>query len=52
MMRIDIDIGDPLQAIVLAQVFDRNAAIVKHAESRCVTPAGVMQPRDRHKGAI
>ncbi len=41
-MRVDIDIGDAAQAVLLAQVLDRDAAIVEHAKTCRVLPARVV----------
>jgi hypothetical protein len=50
-VRVDVDVGDPLQAVPLAQQLDRNAAIVEDAEARRMSARGVMQPRDRDESA-
>ena len=48
-VRVDVDVGDALEARALQQL-DRHAAVVEHAETGRAVARGVMQARDRHEG--
>ena len=51
-MRVDIDVGDALQAKVLTGMFDRDTAIIEHTETRRAIAPCVMQSADRIEGAL
>ena len=42
-MRVDIDVGNALQSVLLSQVFDRNTAIIEYAKTCRVLPARMVQ---------
>jgi len=52
MMCIDIDIGDALKAMILAQVLDRDAAIVEYTKACRVPAPRMMQSGYWHKRAL
>ncbi len=49
MMRVDVDIGDPRQAVPRPQQLDRDAAVVEHAEAGGGIATRVVQAGDRHE---
>ena len=51
MVCIDVDIGNPFNPVLLAQVLDRDAAIVEHAKTSRHMPAGMVQTGNRGKRA-
>ena len=51
-VRVDIDIGDTLEAEGLAQVFDGNSAVVEHAETGSPVTCRMMQTRNRHERTL
>jgi hypothetical protein len=42
-MGVDVDVGDPPDAVLLAQVLDRDAAVVEYAKARGDVAARVVQ---------
>ena len=51
-MRVDIDVGDALQAVELAQILRGDAAVVEHAETGGAVARGVVKPGDRHERTL
>jgi len=49
-MGIDVHVGDALQAVFPAQIFDGHAAIVEHAESGGPIASGMMQAGNGREG--
>ncbi len=49
-MGIDVDVGDLLQPVALAEQLNRHSAIVEHAEPRSLVARGVMKARNGHEG--
>ena len=52
MMCIDIDIGNPRQAVLDPQILNRDATVVKHAKTRSAVARRMMQAGYRHKCAF
>ena len=48
-VRVDVDVGDALEAMRAAQQLDDDAAIVEHAKARGAVARRVMQAGDRHE---
>ena len=42
MVSVDVHVGDALEPVALAQIFDRHTAIVEYTESRGSVPRRVM----------
>ena len=49
MMRIDVDIGDPLEAMLPLQLLDDNTTIVEDTETGGMAARGMMQARNRYE---
>ncbi len=49
MMSINIDVGDSIESVLLAQVLDRDAAVIEYAESRSMVTSSMMQASDRYE---
>ena len=50
-VRVDVDISDALHVVALAQVLDRDAAVIEDTESRCAAACRVVQTGDRDERA-
>ena len=51
MVRIDVDVGDPVQPVYAPQLLDHDSAVIEHAEAGGVVPRRVVQAGDRHERA-
>ena len=51
-VRVDIDIGDALEAECLAQVLDGDSAVVENAETGSPVTCRMMQTRNRHERTL
>ena len=51
-VRVNIDVGDPPEAVVPAQIFDRHTAIIEYTKPGSLITCRVVQTCDGHEGAF